>query len=89
MERNPRHLQVDHPEPSSHRQRRSHNGDITMEQVTDIARVMRERSLAKELSGGVKEILGTCRSVGCTVDDQAPQDIIDQIDAGEIEIASE
>ena len=27
---------------------------------------MRYKSLAKELSGTVKEILGTCQSVGCS-----------------------
>ena len=36
-------------------------------------RVMRPRSLAKEFSGTVCEILGTARSVGCTVDGRPPQ----------------
>merc|ERR1719460_1956629 len=44
-----------------------HNGNITLEQVIDIARAMRERSMAKTLAGTVKEILGTCNSIGCTV----------------------
>ncbi|KAG0062774.1 60S ribosomal protein L12 [Linnemannia elongata] len=47
---------------------------------------MRHKSLARELSGTVKEILGTAFSVGCTVDGQNPKDLGDSIDAGEVEI---
>merc|ERR1712093_850758 len=36
-----------------------HNGDIPLEQIYEIAREMRARSLAREFSGTVKEILGT------------------------------
>merc|ERR1711974_563977 len=46
----------------------SHNGDITIDDVYEIARTMHQESLAREFSGTVREILGTCRSVGCTVD---------------------
>ncbi|ORX71355.1 60S ribosomal protein L12 [Linderina pennispora] len=52
-------------------------------------RSMREadKSLARELKGTVKEILGTAFSVGCTVDGESPVDIQQKIDDGEIEIA--
>ncbi|XP_033112611.1 60S ribosomal protein L12-like [Anneissia japonica] len=63
-----------------------HSGNISLEQVIDIARIMRERSMAKELSGTVKEILGTAQSVGCTVEGQAPHDVIDSINSGEVDI---
>jgi large subunit ribosomal protein L12e len=43
---------------------------------------MRNRSLAKEFSGTVKEILGTCFSVGCSVEGQSPQDVIEKINSG-------
>lgn len=46
---------------------------------------MRFKSLARELKGTVKEILGTCYSVGCQVDGRSPKDISDDIEAGEIE----
>src|SRR2546421_10249042 len=49
---------------------------------------MRFKSLAKELKGTVKEILGTAFSVGCQVDGRSPKDISDDIDSGEIESAS-
>ncbi len=43
-----------------------HSGNITLDDVIEIAKIMRPRSMAKDLSGTVKEILGTCVSVGCT-----------------------
>lgn len=50
---------------------------------------MRPRSMARELSGTVREILGTAQSVGCTVDGRPPHDIIDDINDGSMEIPSE
>merc|ERR1712096_342615 len=55
----------------------------------EIARTMRSRSMANTLAGTVKEILGTCRSVGCTVDDEEPADITEQINDGEVTIPDE
>ena len=46
---------------------------------------MRFKSLAKELSGTVKEVLGTAYSVGCQVDGRSPKEISDEIDSGNIE----
>ncbi|KAI8451507.1 ribosomal protein L11 [Phakopsora pachyrhizi] len=66
-----------------------HSGNITLDEITEIARKMRFKSLAKGLDGTVKEILGTAQSVGCTVDGQPPHDIIDGINEGEIEIPAE
>ena len=66
-----------------------HDGNITMDDVYEIARIMRERSLAREFSGTVREILGTCRSVGCTVDGRGPEEITDEIKAGTFECPSE
>lgn len=63
-----------------------HSGNITLDDVIEIARTMRYKSLARELKGTVKEILGTAFSVGCTVDGQNPKDVGDAIDAGEVEI---
>mmetsp|Transcript_21804 Transcript_21804/g.45027 ORF Transcript_21804/g.45027 Transcript_21804/m.45027 type:complete len:165 (-) Transcript_21804:894-1388(-) len=66
-----------------------HNGNLTLDQVIDIARTMRERSMARELSGTVKEILGTCNSIGCTVNGESPRDVQAAIDDGEVEIPEE
>ncbi|CAK5031448.1 unnamed protein product [Meloidogyne enterolobii] len=66
-----------------------HSGNLTIEQIINIARQMRPRSMAKKLEGTVKEILGTAQSVGCTVDGQHPHDIVDAIRGGKIEIPEE
>jgi large subunit ribosomal protein L12e len=50
---------------------------------------MRHKTLAKDLANGVKEILGTAQSIGCTIDGQPPHDIIDGINSGEVEIPDE
>ncbi len=63
-----------------------HNGNISLDDVTEIAKIMAPRSMAKSLSGTVKEILGTCVSVGCTVDGKDPKDLQKEIDEGEVEI---
>ncbi|GLJ12848.1 hypothetical protein SUGI_0199010 [Cryptomeria japonica] len=41
---------------------------------------MKPRSMAKALTGTVKEILGTSVSVGCTVDGKDPKDLQAEID---------
>ena len=66
-----------------------HTGNIPLDEIINIARIMRSRSLAKNLAGTVKEILGTAQSVGCTIDGQPPHDIIDQINSGDIEVPDE
>ncbi|XP_023324435.1 60S ribosomal protein L12-1 [Eurytemora carolleeae] len=66
-----------------------HNGNITMNDIYAAARVMRPRSLAKDFSGTVREVLGTAQSVGCTIDGETPQDLIQQIKDGEYECPSE
>nr|CAB3486895.1 unnamed protein product [Digitaria exilis] len=65
-----------------------HSGNISLDDVIEIARTMRPRSMAKEMAGTVKEILGTCVSVGCTVDGKDPKDLQQEIDDGEVEIPS-
>merc|ERR1712107_229119 len=62
-----------------------HNGNITMEDIYNAARVIRPKSLAQDFSGTVREVLGTAQSVGCTVDGEDPHDLIEQIQAGDFE----
>uniref|UniRef100_A0A915K9Z7 Large ribosomal subunit protein uL11 n=1 Tax=Romanomermis culicivorax TaxID=13658 RepID=A0A915K9Z7_ROMCU len=66
-----------------------HSGNLTIDQVINIARTMRPRSMAKQLEGTVKEILGTCQSVGCTIEGQHPHDIVEKIRSGEIQVPQE
>jgi len=60
-----------------------HEGSIGFDEVLSIARTMRFRSMANNLSGTVKEILGTAQSVGCKVDGMNPHDIILKVNSGE------
>ena len=64
-----------------------HTKSIPLDEVISIAKVMRDhnKSLAKDLKGTIKEILGTAFSVGCQVDGRSPKEISDDIESGEIE----
>ncbi|XP_078604094.1 large ribosomal subunit protein uL11-like [Branchiostoma floridae x Branchiostoma japonicum] len=66
-----------------------HNGNVGFDDIVEIARQMRPRSIARKLEGTVKEILGTAQSVGCTVDGMPPHDVIDKINEGEYEVPEE
>lgn len=63
-----------------------HNGNIPLEEIIEIARTMRSKSFAKELSGTVKEILGTAQSVGARVNGKPAHVMIDAINNGEQDI---
>lgn len=63
-----------------------HNGNLNLKDVIEIAKKMRHRSNAKNLGGTVKEILGSCVSVGCTVNGKDPRDIQQGITEGSIEV---
>jgi large subunit ribosomal protein L12e len=63
-----------------------HSGNLSFDEIINIARVMRPRSMARTMAGTVKEILGTCQSVGCTVEGSHPHDVIDKVNAGELEV---
>lgn len=66
-----------------------HSGNITLDAVINIARIMRAKSMAKKLTGTVKEVLGTAFAIGCSVNGQSPSDIQKEIDAGTITIPDE
>ncbi|XP_037687418.1 60S ribosomal protein L12-like [Choloepus didactylus] len=52
-----------------------HSGKISFDEIINISGQMWHRSLARELSGTIKEILGSAWSMGCNVDGHYPQDI--------------
>ncbi|KAJ5224248.1 60S ribosomal protein L12 [Penicillium citrinum] len=66
-----------------------HNKSIPFDDIVEIARTMRTRSMAKSLQGTVLEILGTAFSVGCQVDGRSPKDVSDDVKAGEIDVPEE
>lgn len=63
-----------------------HSGNIPLDEIIEISRKMSEKSFGKNLASVAKEILGTAQSVGCRVDFKNPHDVIDAINAGEVEI---
>ena len=66
-----------------------HSGNVTLDAIINIARILRTKSMAKELKGVVKEVLGTAFSIGCTVNGQSPKDIQSQISEETITIPAE
>lgn len=62
-----------------------HTKSIPLDEIINIARTMRFKSMAKDLKGTTLEILGTAFSTGCKVDGRSPKDVSDDIRAGEIE----
>jgi len=58
-------------------------GNITFAQAIKIAKMKRQSSLSYELKNTVKEVLGTCLSMGVTVDEKPARDVQKAIDAGE------
>ena len=57
-----------------------------MDDVVDIAKKLRPKSMAIEFAGTVKEVLGTCVSLGCTVDGKSAKEVTALIDDGEIDV---
>ncbi len=57
-------------------------GDLSLEKIIEIAK-SKTNSLALDLKNKVKEVLGTCVSVGVTVNGKSPREIIKEIDSGQ------
>jgi large subunit ribosomal protein L12e len=63
-----------------------HNGNLKFDDIIDIAKKLRPKSMAIDSAGTVKEVLGTCVSLGCTVDGKSPKEITTLINNGEIDV---
>ena len=63
-----------------------HTGNLTFEQVKTIAKKMSHKTLAREFSGTVKEVLGTCLAVGITVDGKSPKDVTQEVASGKLTV---
>ncbi|WP_456474269.1 50S ribosomal protein L11 [Candidatus Pyrohabitans sp.] len=57
-------------------------GNLTLEQVVKIARLKRDSMLAGDLKAAAKEILGTCVSMGVTVEGKPAKEVQREIDEG-------
>jgi len=57
-------------------------GDLSMEQLVKIAKMKRVQLLAPDIKRAVKEVLGTCVSMGVTVEGKDPKEVQAEIDEG-------
>lgn len=57
--------------------------DLSVEQALKIARMKYDSLLANDYKHGAKEVMGTCVSMGLTVDGKDPRDAQKAVDAGE------
>ena len=64
-------------------------GDLKLEQVIKIAKSKKDQMLSYTLKNAVKEVLGTCVSMGVTVGGKDPREVQQMIDRGEVEIPEE
>ncbi len=64
-------------------------GNISLQKIIEIARTKLPEMNAKDLKGAVLQVLGTCVSMGVTVDGKDPREIQKAIKAGEIQIPQE
>jgi large subunit ribosomal protein L11 len=60
-------------------------GDMPLEAAIRIAKMKMNDMLSYDLKSAVKEVVGTCVSMGITVNKQKPKDLISAIDAGEFD----
>jgi large subunit ribosomal protein L11 len=57
-------------------------GNLSMEQTRQIAMIKRPSLLAGNLKAAVKEVVGTCVSMGVTVDGKDPKEVLQEIEEG-------
>jgi large subunit ribosomal protein L11 len=57
-------------------------GNLTVEQVQKIAEMKKDSMLGKDKKARFREVVGTCVSMGVTVDGKDPKVIMKEIDAG-------
>ena len=57
-------------------------GDLSMEQILKIAKIKAPQLLSSTTKDATKELLGTCVSLGVTVEGKDPREVQKEIDAG-------
>ncbi|KYK21879.1 50S ribosomal protein L11 [Thermoplasmatales archaeon SM1-50] len=60
-------------------------GNITVDQVVKIAKMKFDTILGRDLKRKTKEIIGTCASIGVTVEGKAPKQVLKEIDEGKFD----
>lgn len=64
------------------------SGNISFDAVKKIAKWMEgeNKSRAKSFKGSVRQVLGSCVSVGCTVDGRSAKDVSKDVEQGTIKV---
>jgi len=57
-------------------------GNISLDQIIKIVQMKKDVLLSKNLKSAVKEVLGTCLSMGVTCEGKSPKEIIKEINKG-------
>jgi len=62
-------------------------GNLSMAQVVKVANMKEASSLARSLKARAKEVVGTCLSLGVTVEGKNPKEVMKQIESGAFDSA--
>ena len=62
-------------------------GDITLEKVVKVAKIKAEHSLSRDIKNMVKEVLGTCVSLGLKIDGKDPKLVQKEVDKEIVKIS--
>ncbi|HEY7078509.1 MAG TPA: 50S ribosomal protein L11, partial [Nitrososphaeraceae archaeon] len=57
-------------------------GKITMNSIVKIAKMKIDNSYASSLKSAVKEVVGSCLSLGISIDDKTPMETYNEIKQG-------
>ena len=60
-----------------------HEGNLEFDDIVEIAKQMDHKSMSKTFAGTVKQVLGTCKSIGITVDGKSGVQVQKLVDEGE------
>lgn len=58
-------------------------GNLTVDQAVKIAKMKYDNIQGKNLKAKAKEVIGTCTSMGVTVEGKRPKDVLAEIDQGQ------
>ncbi len=64
-------------------------GDLKLDQLLKIARMKKEQSISYSLKGVVKEVIGTCISMGIKIEGKDPRDFLRDLEEGKVELPEE
>jgi large subunit ribosomal protein L11 len=60
-------------------------GNLSVDQIVRIAKIKQPELLSSTLKGAAKEVMGTCVSMGVTVEDKDPREVQKEVDEGKFD----